>query len=183
MKISKHLPQFENEKFLIVVLGRKSGLFYFAHKSVIKKIDDFKIKAAHYSDREGFFLNAGSGGAMGSGAPLTDNSEYARLNFLKTVKERTRSLARDNDIDCIYLFSPKDISSIIVSELMPKQRKIIKEIFHGNMMKKHPDELLAKIKQIGEEKKGTKDDDLKKDAKKILSKSRKARKVVGIKNK
>jgi len=177
MKISQPLPQFEKERAIIAVLGRKNGVFYFAHNGIIKKVDQFDVEPKSYSDREGFFSSSGHGEFFGAGIPLKDLREYVRAKFLSEIGERIKHLEKSNKANALYIFSPQGLIPLVLGAVSTEQRnKIIKEVIAGNITKKHPLELIKKIEAV--QKSGGKRIIKSKEAKKILEKSIRARKVI-----
>lgn len=155
MQISNLLPQFDEEKTLLVVLGRKAGIFYYAHQGELEKLEDFDVELESYTDREGFFESSWRGKTTGSGAPLKDNQKHLKTKFLKTVTEKLADLAIQNDIKAIYLFSPKDLIPPVLEAIDSDgkiKKEIVRETIPGNMTKKHPTELLKLISELLEEK-------------------------------
>lgn len=177
MKISQPLHQFDKERAILIVLGRKNGIFYFAHSGTIKKADQFDVEPKSYSDREGFLLRSGRGEFFGSGISLKDLREHVRAKFLSELGESIRHLEKVNSANAIYIFSPQGLIPLILGTIGTKKRnKIIKEVIAGNMTKKHPLDLIKQIEIIRNNRK--KNIVNNKEAEKILKKSNQARKII-----
>ncbi len=145
MKITRDLPQFQNQKALIVVTGLHEADFYIAKNGRIEKIGEFKLLYPHYSDKEGFFETAGHGRVLESGSVLETNKVEIRHRFLKEMDKILDDIIKRKGITDIYIFTPSTIKDEL-KKLLPKDdRKKIKHAFEGNFTKLHPFQLLSMI--------------------------------------
>ena len=177
MKISQELPNFDDEKALLVVTSKRVADFFVASKGVIKKLKSFEIPDTWVSGKEDFSERSGSGMVYGSGGLNESQKEKIRQKFLIELKKEIKQMIPKYKIESIYLFSPNYLINSIREALPNSAVKKIKGFLKGNYCSHHPFELLEKIKDklIKEEKKAV---FISPDAAKILKKSAKARKVI-----
>jgi hypothetical protein len=167
-KIESGLYQFSDEKALLVVTGKQNGRLFFANKGNIKEVDEAFIPTQRYSDDEGFFgLNGGGHSATGS--PKESKDVETKHKFMRVISAKIKKAIKENDVDCIYLFSPNyEITEL--KETLPKAaQNMIKLSFMGNFVKFAPDMLLTKI-SAKMEKKGSGTESLKPEERKIMRK-------------
>lgn len=171
MKISKMLPQFERESFLLIVTGKQEAVFYIAKDGVITKVTSFKIKTPKYSDREGFFATRGHGKTFVSGSVYESTKEKVRQIFLKVLKKHVKEIRAQHLIKKSALFCPGYLINDIMEVFPVSFRKSIVFSFRGNYYEEHPFQLLEKIKGESINPPWTKE------GRAILQKSERARKV------
>lgn len=152
MKISQNLPQFISDKTLLVVLERKNGIFYYVHNGKLVEAGQIKVELSSYSDREGFFVKASGKEVYGSGISYKNNKEYIKVKFIKNLRDKLENLVQKNDIEHLYIFTPRDTVQYILKGIVGDVIKdaMIKNVFFGNMSKKHPLELIEMIKKYKE---------------------------------
>ncbi len=152
MQISQKLPQFE-KKSLIITAGRRAADIYFAFQGKIEKIDSIKVETPKYSDKEGFFVRMGKGRVWGRGSVLEDQNEETDRKFLKELKEKTEEHTIKDEIENIYLFAASHVKKGLPEHLANNIRQRISFVIEGNYIKKHPFDLIKKIKDKQEGKK------------------------------
>ncbi len=177
MKIKYPLYQFNKERAILAVLGRKKCLFYYASEGLITEEEGFGFEIEHYSDKEGFFLKSSRGNVFGSGVPLKYLKEHQRNKFLKLFSDKLGRLADKKNANFIYIFSPRGLMPSSISALSEKNLKILKMAIPGNVTKKHPIEIIQRIENFLSGRR-IKRKIVSEEAEKIISRSAKARKVI-----
>lgn len=182
MKISQNQLPFIVNNALLVVLERKNGSFHYIHDGILVEIDKIQIEPVPYSDKEGFFVSSGKNGVYGSGISYKDNKENIKGKFIKELHDTLKVLVQKYSIECLYIFTPKDTVPSILEGIAGGVVKeaMIKNIFFGNMSKKHPLQLIEMIKEYEEEKAElAAPHRISREAEKIVKKARKAEKAMG----
>lgn len=180
MKISQNLPQFISTKTLLIVLERKNGVFYIAHDGKLVKVGQVEVELASYSDREGFFVSASGGKVYGSGMSYKDNKEYVKVKFIKKLHDKLETIVQKHDIECLYIFAPKDTVPYVLGGIVGNIIKdaMIRNVFLGNMSNKHPIKLVEMISKYEEKNaKAAKLKTISKEAAKILTKAKKQKRL------
>jgi hypothetical protein len=142
MKIPNGLPQFQDEKVLLVVAGKQDAVLYEVGNQKIERVDAFKIPTPHYSDSEGLFKTGGSGAVARSGAAKEIQDEDIIRDFLHLFKERIKKMT---NFSKIYVFASEQTKNRIVPALPYMLRRKVGAIFSGNYFETNPLELLRKI--------------------------------------
>ncbi len=175
MKISEKLPQFKNEKALLMSFGKQEGVFYLADNGNLKKLKSFSFSKPKYSDREGFFVTRGKAGTYEQGAVYEPKKERVITQLENKVEEETKNILDQETIDAVYLSCPEYLKNRIKKSLPSSAQKKIKTIVFGDYLHSHPFELLERIKE-----KKTKNPVkiLSSEAAKILKKTKQARKTI-----
>ena len=147
MKITKNLPQFDNEKVLLIVTGRQEAEFYYAGSGIVEKISEFKVKKPTYSDHEGRVIRQGRGQLFGSGTASKDTKEKILQDFKRAFKKSLQTVL-EGAPDVIYVYTPAPLASELPA-LFPKKTALrIKKIIRGNFYGRHPFEILKKITKM-----------------------------------
>jgi hypothetical protein len=175
MKISKNFPQFKNEKALIVVVGKQEGKFYFANEGIIENLDSFKFEKPKYSDREGHFTERGERGVYKRGAVYEPKKERIITELVNRLGENVKKLLAKNEADIIYLTCPDYLKKRVKDSFPDSAKKKTEIILTGNYCDFHPFDLLEKMK---DKIKGKRYFPVKKEEKKIIEKSERARKII-----
>ncbi len=177
MKISKKLPQFKNKRTLIVITGKQEGKFYLAYKGIIEKLTYFKFTKPKYSDREGHFVTKGGAGKYKTGSVYEPKKEKLRIELIKRLQEKLKTILKRRKIDSIYIACPEYLKNRIKDAFPSSASKKIDLVIFGDYCHSHVYKLLEKIKEkIGFKNKPVRP--AKKSARKIICKSKKARKVI-----
>lgn len=166
MKIRNNLPQFENERALIAVVGKQEAIFYFANKGVVEELRSFRFEKPKHSDREGFFMSRGASGVYRSGAVYESKKEKIIAELIFHLKNNLGDILNKNRADVIYLSSPDYLKNDVLKSFPSSYKKKIKLFLKGDYCHFHPFEVLEKIG--GPEKETVV---LKEDAAKILNKT------------
>lgn len=145
MKISKLLPQFENEKALLVVLSSQSGVFYLGQNYELSKIGSFTVPKPHYSDKEGRYAQRSRGKTISVGAVRELDKVGHNKEVLRELVATIKKLKQSHDINQTYLYAPPYLMRQIKTSL----KKIISDSytmsFTGNYYDFHPTDLLQMI--------------------------------------
>jgi len=178
MKISEKLPQFENRLALFIVAGTRTAEFYLAGDGAIDKINELRVEAPKYSDREGFFTRSGKGERLGSGSVYEAKKDKMRSDFHRELSEAVKKSAKKIKITHLYIFAPNHNLSSMRAVLPVSLRKTPSREFAGNYTKLKPFELIGLISEKRENRKlRAKRKIVPSAARKILRKARKARRV------
>jgi len=179
MYIQKQLPQFEKEKALFVVCGRQIAKIYFAHKGEFKHVESVKYQISKYSDKGGLNIRVRGGQVQRGGWVHEENKHDIVTHFIKELQISLLKIVTKNKVTTMYLFLPKHYQTEIINGLSKSMKNKIKEIYFGNYVDKHPFFLLGKkLESDTKNRRAIKVVAVKEEARKILKKSRKARKVI-----
>lgn len=143
--IEENLYQFDQEKSLLVLTGEQSAKFYLAHQGTIEELSLMNILNPVYSDREGFFGRMVGRTLISSGATYEQPKRYVHNKFTSKLKSTIKVIDEQQRIDTIYLFSPKFMLNEILHNLTNDMRNKIKWTISGNLLDKHPFELIKRI--------------------------------------
>jgi len=150
--IGDDLPEFFNERVLLVATGNQDAKFYLAHDGQLKAVDSFLIAKPRYSDREGHFKTRGAGKTIRSGAVYENRKQEVRSAFTHEFAKRYKQIEKKHALDKVYLFTPAHIRTHIRTSLPKAQRTKITMVIAGNHYKTHPLRLLKLIKAKSESK-------------------------------
>lgn len=145
MKISRNLPQFENEPTLLVVSGKQHGVLYVAENGTIVKQTELYIPTPHYGDREGFFVQGGRGGIQAASAVYESQDGYVMQEYLRELTSYLHTRLQVRSFRCLYLFAPRHHLYAIERKLPPEFKRILTQVFDGNYTEAHPFQLLERI--------------------------------------
>lgn len=166
MQIENRLPQFKNEKGLIIVAGEKAAKFYYASNGNIDELDLVKTPFVRYTDREGL-QKKGSGANQITGSMYEQHSFYEHKNFLHALRNEVIFVHERNKFNSIYLFSPIQILEDVLRSVPKEFSSMVQLKIAGNFVDEHPFDLLLQIKKELEKNIGDKEP-VKKDARKLL---------------
>lgn len=141
MLIEKNLPQFNNEKALLVVASEHIVKFYLAANGKIEDIDSFELSNPQYTDREGFFESS-----LFSGSAYEAKKDYTKKKLYHQLIEKMKEAQNKFFFQSFFLFSPDSSVRGICEELPNEFSKILKFILVGNYVSEHPFKLLKRIK-------------------------------------
>ncbi|MFW5888132.1 MAG: hypothetical protein ACOCVY_00245 [Patescibacteria group bacterium] len=173
MRIEQKLPQFSDQKTLIIVTGRQEAVAYIALNGEIKEKERLEVEDPGYSDREGFFMSSGgTAGTYKAGSVYKENiTQNLTKQFLNQLQEKVKNLVKKEKAETIYLFCPDYMKKEIMSKFPKALKKDIQTIRSGNYIGSHPFVLLEYIKKEGEKKKEKTVTPIKEKAMKILKKT------------
>lgn len=173
MYIEKNLPQFQDQKTLLVVSGRQEALLYLAEGGEIWEEDKIYVEDPGYTDREGFFKSRSkTGGVMKAGSVYKEKISYhLAKEFLNQLQEKVKSIFYSRHPKKIYIFCP----DYIKKEMLKKIPKSIRQYTHivktGNYIDYHPFDLLRNIQEEEKKKKNKLATPMKEKALKILKRT------------
>lgn len=151
MHIPQELPQFTDNKSLIIVASRQNGILYTAHNGEMEKVVEWEIKDPQYSDKEGTVEGGrwksgirAMGGIFRGGMPKENIKETVEKDFLKEFDEHLKN-NWDPTYTGIYLFASPYVVNDIPKRMTQEQNNKIKKTVEGNYIKIHPVELLKKL--------------------------------------
>ncbi|MFA6136394.1 MAG: hypothetical protein WC705_03520 [Candidatus Paceibacterota bacterium] len=145
MKIPQKLPQFEKEKYFVIVAGHQEADFYTVFEGNIDKKASFKFEKPKYSDKEGFTARATQGKSIGGGPALEISKEKITQDFLKEFKKIIRAFSNDKSIKKVVIFSSPYVISHIKDNLPVGLRDKVKKVISGNYSKTHPLKIVEMI--------------------------------------
>lgn len=149
MQISSKLPQFNNERALIIVAGIYDAIFYLINQGEINRISEFTFDKVKYENEKDTYLKTGGTVSVRGGISYeNDYQKIAGQEFVKNFKETIDKFFKDEEIDSVYVFAPdKNINRIpeLLSENLKAKIKLKKE---GNYLKKHPFEIIEIVKGL-----------------------------------
>ncbi len=172
MKISKSLPQFEEEPSLFLVTGKQDAAFYRAYDGVIEQIGEIKIPKPKYSDHEGHYRMKGMGQVVSSGG-WERRDDFVIKDFLQELKSHLKNI-KPSEYAKLYVFAPSKVKNFIAHVVPAELRKKTAAIIEGNYFKAAPVFLLKKVASIA----ASTQRFINLEARRILEQSNQARMVV-----
>jgi len=142
MKIKKQLPQFDEHPALLIVLGGREGVFYFAKDGQIEQVGSSSVSVPKYSDNEGFFRTRGRGGMSISGSVREFDKNELQKKFANACVSTLKQIQKAHSFEETYLFVPARLKNLIKEALPARVRKKIVKTKTGNHHEKHPFEIL-----------------------------------------
>ncbi|MDP3953918.1 MAG: host attachment protein [bacterium] len=143
MQIPQQLPQFEDEKTLLIVSGNQSGLFYIAQNGMIEKINEMSIETPKYSDKEGFSSNRSTNmGVISSGSSTETDKHVVWNKFIKEASEYISELHKKSEFEKIWLYCAPEIINDFRKGLPGPVASLVEKEFRGTYLKLSPVELL-----------------------------------------
>lgn len=146
MKISKDLPQFKDEKVLLVVTGREEADFFRAGDGEVEKIIGFKVEKPLHDDRKGRITRRGHGQILASGAAYEDPKEKILQDFRREFRKTLKVVLVNYIPDQIYVYTPPYLANDVAALFPKRVGVLIKKIIRGNFYGRHPFEILEKIR-------------------------------------
>lgn len=146
MQIPQNLPQFEENKTLIIVASTQSADLYIANDGNIELASEVRTEKIDHDDQAGHFERRSHGKQLGSASAETDESQKIKERFQSNLKEALKSLSLGEIKETILLSSPQDKAD--TKKQLPNQLTdtVILEI-DGNFVGKHPKQILEKINE------------------------------------
>ena len=145
MQISETLPQFLDEKALIVVTAKEHGVIYRAHQGFIETVEKVEEPPLGFSDREGFFFKTGFGKGFGSTAPVEEDDEHDLKRYIKTIADELNAVIKHEEPRLLYLFEPEHLKGRLEAELQDFPHLLVHKVRYGNHVDDHPKQLLEHI--------------------------------------
>jgi dsDNA-binding SOS-regulon protein len=144
MKIKDSLPQFNENRALVVVTGQEHAIFYLASQGEINVID--KTKKKEERSERADKLDTRTSGSVVSGSDEEKTRAEVRL-FLKDFANMVPKILKKTKADSLYLFSPAYMGNEILTHLPKQNRLHLHGHFDGNYSHKHPFDLLEMIQK------------------------------------
>ncbi len=175
MKIPKRLSNFKNKKSLILNVSDYGARFYHIYDDQILELKPFRLKKPKYSDKEGFFISRGSAGIYKSGSVYEPKKQKIKDELIGKLVKGLKDILTKNITDEIYLICPEHLKNEIKNNLPAKAKKKINVTICKNY---HFDSYLKLLEKIDKNFRSAKKKSTPKSAKKILKKSKIARRVI-----
>ncbi len=175
MIIPNKLSQFRDKKILLLVSGKQNMRIYETGGDTIKRSGEFRATLPLHTDNEGHFKVRSQGMVMKSGSVREVNNSEIISRFIKELKKQIKFLKASN-YESVYLFCPSHTKKLIRDALPVTFQKKMHPVIEGNYYSETPIFLLGKLVDRKMKKKRL---PLKSpEARKILKKSNRARKVI-----
>lgn len=142
MRITKELPQFDDEQALLIVSGKEEAIVYTAHAGTITRVEHVRYRPHRYSDREGFFAIRSGGKTVRSGSAKEIPKQHSLVEFLTALQTALRPYVAKPKSMTVYLFAPKYLLPSIREHLSSDIRQQIRKSVPGNFVNDHPFEIL-----------------------------------------
>lgn len=149
MQIPDKLPQFKEQKALIVVSAKESGVLYIAENGEVTKLTDIEEHPPTRSDNEGFFFRSGDGLGYGSGAPLERDDEYNLTQYVNAITKELNEVIKTEAPDVIYVFEPEHFKGYLDEKIDNPQHIPIEHVAYGNYTNHDPLTLIEAIDTHG----------------------------------
>lgn len=147
MKISKDLPHFKNKKVLIIIAGKEVMRFMVAHDDEIDEKELHRVRGFFYPDRQGYIQSRGKNRTLINWGPFdAGHDTWKEREFLLEFREHLKDHLSHDKPDEIYLFVEKEEINKIKNEIPKREVDKIKMALPENYIRKHPFEILMKIK-------------------------------------
>lgn len=146
MKISKNLPQFKQEKSLIVVSAGQSAVVYKAHKGFMDELFKTQFFTKPYSDKDGFFFRSGRGKRISSGSVYEPKQDVIHREFFKKLSSSLKDIIKKGYYGRVYLFIPHYLTSMMSKYIPYNLKNIPFDVIRGNFVNENPFKLLLKIR-------------------------------------
>jgi len=150
MKITRDLPQFNNERALIIVASEKDGQFYFVSDGNIDEIMEYKLPRLEYAESKKIFrplVGSRGSGVIRTGSLRETAKEKNEEIFLREFGITVKKIIADYGVNSFYVFSSMYTIGDVFKKMPLRLRKEIKMIKQGNYHKKHQFELLKIIQK------------------------------------
>lgn len=173
MYIEEKLPQFPNQKSLILVSGRQEAILYLANNGQIWEKERIKVEDPGYSDKEGFFKSSNrTGGVMKAGSIYKEKiTQQLTREYLNQVEENVKNILSKEELQSIYLFCPDYMKKEVLKKIPKSSRGLIFLTKQGNYIDSHPFDLLKSIQEDQQKEKEKVASPIKEKAQKILKKT------------
>ncbi len=172
MRIEKNLPQFKNQRSLIVVSGRQEAILYLVENGKIWEKQKIQVEDPGYTDKEGFFKTSTKlEGTMKAGSIYKENISYhLTKEFLNKFQEEVKNILVKSKEKGIYLFCPDYMKKEVLKKIPKNFKGMVYMTKLGNYTNSHPFDLLESIREDQEKEKNKVATPIKEKALKILKK-------------
>lgn len=100
MYIKQDLPQFEEQKTLLVVTGSQEALIYIAHNGEMEEKERVEVSHEEYTNKDaGLFKSSSKGvGTMKAGTVYKENfSDHMTKEFLSRLEEKNKRSIKEGE--------------------------------------------------------------------------------------
>jgi len=178
MKIPNTFKIEKTEHILLLIAGKQEASFHEIFDGKIDYLSTCKVEKPHYSDNEGHFKVRSGGKVIRSGSVRELDDSIVINDFLKKLKDHIKKNINVDDYESVYFTVPSHMENIIVESLSVKLKNKIQHQIDGNFFKHKPLDVLKKFSTLNKKESSSKVPFIKEEARKILKKSRQARKVI-----
>ena len=147
MKIPQKLPQFIDQKVLLVVSAKEQGSLYVASNGEISQVVKVGEHPEAPSDREGFFFRSGFGKHYGSGGPDAGSGVEDLRTFVKSIAEELNEAIMAEKPDVLYFFQPEHLQGYLESVIKNPTHIPTHVVKLGNFHHATPIELIEFIEK------------------------------------
>ena len=145
MEIKNELPQFNEEKCLIIVAWEHKSKFYIAENKNIILCDLIEVEKAEFTDtKEWKFIKSWWWWDFHSWSVNEYKKQYDQKTFFNILEEKVNSIYEKENFKWIYLFAPQYMLSGIELAI-GKFKQNIKMLEVWNLVNHHPFKILEKI--------------------------------------
>lgn len=145
MQIPQRLPQFSDERALIIVSAKEQGVLYKATEGMIEQVVKVQEHPEAPSDREGFFFRSGFGSHYGSGGPdAQDDSENIK-DFVKAISDELNEAIREVEPTVVYIFQPAHLKGYLEPVIKNPKHVPIEVVKFGNYVHETPLQIVEHI--------------------------------------
>jgi len=145
MDIPKKLPQFNQERAFMCVVGSKYGIIYFLSKGVLMPLTEMEEELPPVDVNDGFFLRSGFGEQLGTWEQNQEVQTEIEKRFFKKIREDLVTYIKALAPQTVYLFCPSHIHARLQGELSSITNVEIVLVKKGNFTKEEPLSLLEMI--------------------------------------
>jgi len=148
MLIPDNLPQFVDNKTLIIVSSSQAADLHVAYESEIETITEVRIDGIDHDDQPGTFQRRSGGRTLGTSEAKSDESEKIKKQFHTALETALDDIDSDSIDQVIFLSSPQDKTTTKESLSKELRDKITTEI-SGNYVGNHPKKIIEQIQKAG----------------------------------
>lgn len=142
MIIPKQLPQFTDEKALLIAASPMSARFFVASNGVVNEVASFVVPRVKYSDAEGFSQSKRGGKTVRSGSVREKDKVSEWREFSVTFRATFRDIAAQHrDVTVAHVFAPPAIVEPLRA-LLPAPLRRFGMLLKRNLVGAHPRELI-----------------------------------------
>lgn len=131
------MPQFEQERALIVVSAKERGLVYVAHQGEITELAHVEEHPPSYSDDEGFFFSGNPAHPSG-GYPKEANNEHDFKQYINAIEAELSKAIAHQKPDVIYIFEPAHLAGKVKEHIKNPNHIPVHLVKTGNHLDAHP---------------------------------------------
>jgi protein required for attachment to host cells len=148
MLIPDDLPQFADNKTLIIVASSQAADLHVAYESEIETITEVRIDGIDHDDQPGTFKRRSGGRTLGTNEAARDEADKIKKKFHTALETALDDIDSDSIDQVIFLSSPQDKTTTKESLSKELRDKITTEI-SGNYIGNHPKKIIEQIQKAG----------------------------------